>query len=612
MYEENRMSKLGVTVYCWGVEPQSNSSGTLKFIQSELWGGNLGHAAILLRIPNTPENLHFVTDRLGSEYNFEMAPQHVPWVQKEYIIPSIDLNQQNPKPSYENPAYQENVIEIYFSWCNQDTDMGFGFQTFEEDLIDGRCDVTFNYADKWKAFLQPEERSRTSGSLSFFKSNTSILLGSSQVIHTASLTPEEQAYLELYQKQSSIQNQIDSIEILLDKIQNRISQNNITPLTGTERRLLIKHLPDIDIQQPLDFDGLVTHIMVKKSKLISNKDEIYFDILAGAMNLMNQSTSKKHSLTASEQKALLRLNGLLSNLKMLDDLKLLIEKAINAANRNELTSDILSAIEENVTHFPNVRNQLLILKCYRPELLNECNGYLELLKEIPYDFDVLHRRIMRMIDNPNHRIKELLRQYTDQLIERTVTTGLYPAATITLPLRRKMYQCQAGLDYEAMIEKMAELVKHGNEFNIIENNCSVSSTKVLIAGAQDAQHREEIFMQAELANTVTSPETLFRNAVEYEKSLQNPNYRPPITSYYQLLEQYAAQTAANQIGKSYADGISLNKSYLHLGMGVLSLTAYSALALPRYLVNLGDQQIPISDVPYKAEQQGMVNMSKTI
>lgn len=589
------MSKLGVTVYCWGVDPLTNSSGTLNFIHSELWGGNLGHAAILLRIPNTPENLNLVRDRLGSEYVFGTEPQHVPWVQKEYITPSIDLSQQNSKPNYAKPSYQENVIEIYFSWCNQDTEMGFGFQTFEQDMIDGRCDVVFDYADNWKTFLNPEERSRSSGSLSFSNGNKSILLGSAQVIHTASLTPEEQVYLEVYYKQTYIQNNIDSLEILLDKLQNRISgNNNFTPLTGTERRLLIKHIPDINVEQPLEFNDLVLQILEEKSKLTNSMDEIFFDNLEAALNLMNVQSSKKITLTVSEQKSFLRLNVLVNKLKKLPILKSLIEQSIIAANQNTLTSGMLIEIEEMASHFPNVVNQLLIMKCYKPELLQECEGYLQLLKEIPNDLNEIHHNIIKMINNPIHRRKEILRQYTDPLIERTVTNGLYPAATISLPLRKKNDQCQVGMDYKAMIDKMSELVKHGGEFNIVENNCSVSSSKVLIAGACDDQHREEIFKQAELANTVTNPATLFRNAVHYEQSLQNPNYKPPVLSYYQLLEQYAAQTASNQIAKSYSDEISKYQSYLHLGVGVMSLTAYSAIALPRYLLNFGAQQIPIS------------------
>ncbi len=571
------MSKCGATVYCWGIDPLHYQSGTYHFFNTELWGGNLGHAAVLLTIPNTPENLQLVEDKLGSEYIPDTEPEHIPWLQKSYITPSINLNQENAKPDYDNPVFKEDVIEIYFSWCN-DTDEKC-FQTFEKDLSDARCGVAFDYAEKWKTYLQPEERSQANGALSFLSNKKSVILGSAQVLHTASTTPEEETYLLAYHQQDAIVNDLNAIEVLEEKLLNRNNQNINTPLSGTEKRLIGKYLPAIDLSLPIDFTELNTKVATKKSDAIKERDRMYFEVLHAAITMINAKSPEQTPIPPQ----LLKLMSHLVDIKQL--------KSSFGDIQKLSTADIerIRQLSLKYSH-SNLSNRFCILECYKPHFFETPEGYQNLLQGIAEDIELLHYKILSSIKK--HNINTIIEQHTCPLIERTVSTGLYPA-TITLALRKEDNEhntVKPGLDYKAMIERMAELAKVGNSFNIVENNCSYTSCEVIMAGAKDADRREAIFQQAELADIVRSPSTLFSNALEYERSLKDPNYTPPVTSYYQQLAQYVGQTASDHVAKSYDDELSTNQRRLHFGFGLMALSAYTAMAIPRYVLHLGAQQ----------------------
>ncbi len=724
---QERPSVTGVTVYSWGADPLLARSGVSHMAGVMAQGGNVGHASVLLTIPNTPENLKLVREKLGKEYVPGTEPNHVPWQQKKHIIPSIDMRKQNAKPDFTHPAYQEDVIEVYFSWWPEDG-KGFGFQTFAQDTVAERTGVHVDYDEKWKEYLQPDERRQTNGILTSIINKT-ISLSSAQIVHEAGTTPEQLAFLKAYQHKLSLQAELESIGILLKKLQSKADKPD-TFLDNTEKRLISKFLPEVDLTQTIDHKELLEKVAQRHAQIKDEDTACYYEYLITALDLMTPEEKAENTLTASQQnfydaidrlrqlarqlrnvdlenasedavKSLItavqlfmnkkpnmfsasdnslllkhyqqiypgedfpnklsreslkafkqdiaidispkesglctngadvsadfgldlsamqnlvhkgnlqKLNFLSTQLKEIVALKPFVEAAISASQTNSLSKIMLSEIQDKLKNIQDFQNRFPPNK---PLKEDELTFLLELINDAPKKTSTWSKQMEALTQSPGFSIQQIDSQYIDPLVDKVVSTGLPPDTIVNLPLKkapdlRTLATSQPGLDPKAMIEQMSVLTKEGKAFNIIDNNCSVASTLILMAGAKDDLGREAEFKLTEISNSVVTPTTVYQNALRYNKSLTNPNYAPPAQTYYEAAEQYVAQTAVNR----FAQGGVLN--YGIAAASALTWVGLATLAAPiRYLypeqqassekaITAGTSQTEPTPAPLEKEQK---------
>jgi hypothetical protein len=122
-----------------------------------------------------------------------------------------------------------------------------------------------------------------------------------------------------------------------------------------------------------------------------------------------------------------------------------------------------------------------------------------------------------------------------------------PSGRVNLPIEDPDNGVR-GLNAEAMLREMSQFVKDARGFNIVDHNCSVSSSRILAAGAGD---KGPIFRQALLSNSVYTPQVVFNNSVECEGAFR-ANLTPGDPGYLKAVQDYFAQSFIYRVG-SIAD-----------------------------------------------------------
>ena len=196
-------SRSGVEVYSWGTETPGTRTGffkgTASLLRKGIQGGNIGHVALKLTMPYSEENLALVQSTLGHGNQIPC----IPWEVQTYSTPTVhfDESSQTMKVDKENPAYQEKVIEVYFSWWPDDKH-GFSFMTFEDDTYLERAGLPVTYNPKWAEYLKPAQERETESLSSYFR-NKVYNLHSLSVLHESGHSEEELKFLHLYQRECS-------------------------------------------------------------------------------------------------------------------------------------------------------------------------------------------------------------------------------------------------------------------------------------------------------------------------------------------------------------------------------------------------------------------------
>lgn len=206
----------------------------------------------------------------------------------------------------------------------------------------------------------------------------------------------------------------------------------------------------------------------------------------------------------------------------------------------------------------------------------------------------------------NQLFQELSKKDLEKLVERFASIGLPPTHTVQLPIETEVL---TGLNPEAMLEKMGEFARQGNRFNIINNNCSVTSLEILTAGSAELNG---IFQRRALGNTIATPQMVYVNSMEYGKQIRS--YDAPDPSDYEVdnsWQKYFLKWAVD----SAADVNDTNSSYTSRATSLVSgLTALTAYATTATIGNMFDfdiygfeeehqQQLAEEKAQRKAEQQ---------
>ncbi|WP_115701544.1 protein SidG [Legionella sainthelensi] len=160
-------SLFGITVQTWGTKSRA-SNGMLTFADQQLFGGDVGHASINMKLPVTSTTKEWIENYCykqtyeeykkskGEDISYEKYLEEA-----DKLIPITLTNQITRVAKYDSSgiifptnekAYEQIYFDIDWSWWPG------RIQNTNDDMIWEREGKHFAYDEKWKEILEPEQR----------------------------------------------------------------------------------------------------------------------------------------------------------------------------------------------------------------------------------------------------------------------------------------------------------------------------------------------------------------------------------------------------------------------------------------------------------------------
>ncbi len=598
-------TRTGVSVFTWGSEAYSSdpveyNTGMSQFASTSILGGNVGHASILLSLPDTEENRQLVATYLRGT--------HIPVETKKYETKEA-LVVDGKAVKTDRTVYEESVIEVYFSWWPNSETKGFAFNTFSEDCIAERKGVDAKYDKHWAKYLDPEVRRASSGIKSLLPSST-ITLRAAHVVHDRGQSPEELKLLQFAHDVDFYDNQYQSAYRLWKKLDEQVRAGNTRPrLALTDEIIIRKIFPGqtVDLtnssilrSQVLDrLNDISNQASISKFEYIRaladfnphaaalNEAEsvIYNQIqnirslsrIIGDKTFENLSTYDKNqirnfmagayperfpegmtsdnfveiSALVSQDCDRKNVNGLAySHNDILDrgDVHQLYECIHGIDSARELYANIeafekaddagkvaaKNAILESLEKLPSLN---LLFNSADSPLRDD---FIPVLKSnvgnlvLPSKNGRYFKKFTEIMQYPGNDLNaSLLNDRTRVVLQEGMSEGHRPSHKVDIPFRSEIAN---GLDPEAMLQQMALFANQGSAFNLVNNNCSVTSSAVLARGAME---HSWVFEQGAFGNSIANPQMVYNNAMQFA-STKRDELIPPATSWYTSAQNYLA------------------------------------------------------------------------
>lgn len=596
-------TRTGVSVYTWGNEqyssdPMEYNSGMSHFAKSSLLGGNVGHASILLTLPNTEENRQMVDTYLKGT--------HIPVETRKYETKEAAIVDGKAVKTNKT-IYEESVIEVYFSWWPHADVHGFTFNTFREDCIEERKGVEANYSKEWVKYLDPEVRKVSSGIKSFLPDST-ISLRPAHIMHDRGNSPEEQKLLHLAHLSKYVNSLYNSGQHLIKKLDGQISAGRTSPklsiadeailkrmfpdqeVSITEAKSLnaqvLKRLNDISDQLGiLKLDSIHARAELKPPVVALTEDETQIYEKIQKYRILYKYFGKVDSLGPYEKK---QINDILDNLFPSQfpggvtnenwlDIMLLVQPNCDSKNEEGLyylhkdiieKGDVLQ-VYECINGINNAKELLANIEAYEtasevdkeaakdaiiaavdkiPVLKILFNNSEALFKEehittikrlannllLPSKNSFFYKKFNEVMNYHGNDFDTFLVNDNIKLIlNENMSEGHRPSHTVEIPLRSESVN---GLDPKEMLQQMALFANQGSAFNIVNNNCSVTTSAILARGAQE---HGWVFEQGAYGNSIANPQMVHNNAMQFV-STKKEDLVPPVVSWYASTQNYFA------------------------------------------------------------------------
>lgn len=645
------MSKAGVEVFTWGTD-MYDSGSTLGqaawFGNMQLWGGNVGHAAFRMTLKDTEENRALVEQYLSDT--------GIPYQRKTY---QTKYSQNNPNIDAE-VAYEEAVIEIYFSYWPSDNEKGYTFYSLNEDSVSEREGVDVTFDERWKEELESEFR-RGSGVIGSFSSHL-VSLNAQSFAYLTGQTDQEKALIAFEQNIHVIFSRSETAGFIISKLNKKIdslAEGQTVALSPIEQKVIKRFLPDENVEDKLDLAKLqeikkkIVEIkkelnreftfvrfeytqalieynggiaLARQGSVMSEEDKLnyekiialrklrqrlidivpdsphnlkkineeisdlvkihpefnaYFseykegirnrDEYGKVMNILNNELDpKQNGLLASCAGAVKKgdLNALcdiVDSINRLKEFKVRLDAYVNAKglpNAEECRKELISLMNEIANHSPadiNKRDWLQDICVNRPfESWNaEYEEHMIFSSTNELNPNGRHSHFTDFLKIINAKGCEVIAMLTaekaDALFQQVISRGLPPSGRVNLPIEDPEKGI-LGMNAEAMLIEMSQFVKDARSFNFVDHNCSVSSSRILAAGAGD---KGPIFRQALLSNSIYTPQVVFNNSVECEGAFR-ANLTPGDPGYLKAVQDYFAQSFIHRAGNV----IDPNRNYL--------------------------------------------------
>lgn len=470
----------GLRVSTWGSH-HGAGNGMLHYLNSQWFGGNVGHAAVTLTIPADEKG-----EALIKQY---CTDPRIPFQKKTHTVKEAVLDPITGKYKQgDKVVHQEEVYEIHFSWWPPITE-GNQYDLAESLSVDSLEEwqgVNFDWAPDLLPHINPQIR-RYKKDLG----ETIMSFGPLVVVHGRELSPEKQKELQCSVAYIGISKESESLDVLIKKLE---PDNDKKLWIGfTEKNLLNRFIPDWT--EKVQDKKEITNDERKQLLKIARQKKADFTATTNRMSEVNDLLSFK-------ERVLDPLGPLPVNQNLFKDLIFNFSKSKAETDINKDIARILFPVYFNI--LKKIKEQKEITE---QELLQLQNKWTAKVKE-------LKEKVTKVLPNvifPEHSFNMEL-----PFDEHHATAGKPPDNVVKFPLLKNSFDYpnfghEAGLDPENMLKQMQALVRADAEgFNLKTNNCSKTVGAILEAGSHEP-HLKKIF-QNKAFGFFGNPQEVYNNA----------------------------------------------------------------------------------------------------
>jgi hypothetical protein len=551
----------GAKIQTWGTVDQENN-GLIHFLDSELFGGNVGHAAIELTFPKDTKGEQLIEDYCKNSNTNKN--KEIPFHTKQLIEP--------------NGVYQEYYIVRFSALPGEDGMFIEGEQN--KDNLDERLGVNFNYNPRFKNLIQ--EQRKIKGELG----EKVITLAPFSMSHLESLN-ESPLHKKVIEAKEEVKRLVDRNNFL-KKLEDKLNKNKDKPFSITEKLMLTNWMGE-DVVDEKNYKNkaelvwLVENEYNKNNKNISEKQK---EIEENFKSIKNKAQKDKKTLSQEFVKIqknnyVKGKNVSLVNPEIIQLLNNIVEQkskgfSINASIIEKIEKDEMS--QKNLQQLaPNWKEKLTAMIEDKDGCIKDITSIIDLLKqknmELKEDIEKKQVAISRA---------EIESDFANYL-EDYLTLGTPPNHQVDLKVSHEV-DSNNSLAIAPMLEKMQEIFRKGN-FNLYSENCSETFSKILQAGCTNSQLKRiaSLRVMGEFAN----PQQVLANANKINIYL-NHGTTPKINFLVKLLNFDPISNMAGynikRINEILDDDINSNKSIFEILTRLLLLIPIGVLALTQFLV----------------------------
>jgi hypothetical protein len=498
----------GVKIQTWGTHPGAGN-GMLHFLDTKLFGGNVGHASVAVTFPANEQG-----KKLIEKYCSDPV---IPYSKKKISVPKTDKT-----GNKSSPAHEEEVYEVYFSWwpSPEEAENHSLMKNVTQDSRLERSGVAFEWDPKWEKIIHPEKR-KSEGALG----SRIITLGAESIIHKREMSEAQFLELSIMGKITSTQNKLESINLLLGKLEK------------LEKDILTKENSKLSTSEKLMLDSLVPNwrFKIKSPETISKTD----------VQRLKESTDRaKQDIGEVLEKLFVKLK------EVAPDNKVFVLSRLEAIKKiQENNNKLKEYLEKNKEGGFKVTEEYKILakqvmSTWGENQKRKMNAFVEDTTTsetvdpdtVQYGLNV----ISTYIENTRGEFENYIKQQNDLLVEAEkraeehVIQGLPPDNVVSLPIASSSFPgtnegLEGGLDVEKMLAKMKELTsKEAEGFDLYTKNCSKTVGAILESGAENRPDLRNFF-QNKAFGFFGNPQEVYNNSIKFQAAVLQGN-KPSLLS----------------------------------------------------------------------------------
>ncbi|WP_133134399.1 hypothetical protein [Legionella santicrucis] len=406
-------SMSGITIQTWGTQSRS-SNGMITFADQKFFGGDVGHASVNMKLPVTSTTKEWIEKYCykqtyeqfkkikGEESTYEEylkdGGQIIPVSLKTQTTRVARYDSSGKMVATHDKAYEQTYFDIDWSWWPG------RIQTTEEDYVWEREGKHFEYDEKWKEILQPEQRIHK-GKLG----HRVMDYAPSSIIHQRDIPSSELEKITRDHQIHQIEERIKLVALLNSKIEE-MTGPKVTP----SMELMFKNL-GMNIEQLLnetkeqDIDTkdvgklkeyLTARLFERKCELQQQLEELQKEI--DELSVRTKIEDVFYDLDYQYNNILVDTNKGEKQLKNIDKLFELFE-----INKTE-TIPYSAEIDELVSNLPFLENKVqLINGIISPKSIENLIEHIETLKN----------DLSKKLNKQNEQATALIQKY-DKLLEQ--------------------------------------------------------------------------------------------------------------------------------------------------------------------------------------------------
>jgi hypothetical protein len=452
-----KSTSCGVKVSTWGTHPNAGN-GMLHFLDTELFGGNVGHASVEVTFPADEKGQALIKKYCKNPKNPDEPL--IPYEEVEVAVDTVKKGPDGKLIKEEGAAHTEKVFKVYFSWWP-----GERGHYLEESLLgegeDEREGVHFEMDPKWKEYIKPEER-KSKGRLG----EQVITLAPASIIHTRDLSKEQRGDVQLYLKEKKFASLIQSLDILIAR-----TTTDMENLDTILRRVVVPENKGDKVKIRKKEQILLNNYFPKWKTLVKNPDKLTRKEVKKIRVMIKQ---KREQIRSEDKKTPLGKTE-----------KLILNNFF--PNWQKYVKDPNKITEEEKRK----------LKSLAKKKREKAKAFIKEHEDddIPPDLE----KYLALGHPPDNTVSMPISNKSG--------------------FADKDIGIKGGLDVEGMLKKMQELTaKNADEFDLYRKNCSKTVGEILEGGAKDRPDLQGIFKNKAFGY-FGNPQEVLNNSVKFQAAV---------------------------------------------------------------------------------------------